>query len=625
MAPVARVIVIGAGVAGLATAALLARDGHDVHVLERGSRVGGRAGRIDDAGFVFDTGPSWYLMPAQYDHFFRMLGTSAEAELDLRTLDPGYRVLHGPGAQGGPLSRVGPDDVESFDVPWGEPAARAAFEAREPGAGAALAEYLATARQALDLSLAAFLYNPFTSVQPFLDPEVRRAAPALARWLVTSLAGHAGRRFADPVLREVLSYPAVFLGVDPRRAPAIYHLMSQVDLSDGVRYPVGGFTGVVAALERLARTAGVRITLDATVDALAVTGRGRRGHVRGVEWTDVRGRAHRTPADVVVSTADLHHTETRLVPPTYRTYPERSWRRVTPGPSAVLVMLGVRGALPELPHHTLAFTQDWERSLDAVFGGGELPSPTSLYVCRPSATDDGVAPPGHENLFVLIPVSGDVGLGHGTGYPAPFVRDGAPSESESPDGERTDATIAPNASVGSDESTASDGSAGSAGSAGSTGARRADPRVERIADLAVEQIARWTGVTDLAERVVVRHTIGPADFADDYHSWRGGMLGPAHTLAQSAMFRRGPRSRRVRGLYYAGGTASPGVGVPMCLISAELVLKLVRGDASGGPLPEPAPAQSSEPGAGSSDRPAPGLASEPTREAGVEPDAGPPS
>ena len=86
----------------------------------------------------------------------------------------------------------------------------------------------------------------------------------------------------------------------------------------------------------------------------------------------------------------------------------------------------------------------------------------------------------------------------------------------------------------------------------------------------------------------MRETIGPADFQDDYHSWRGGMLGPAHILSQSAMFRAQNASRKVQGLFYAGATTAPGVGVPMCLISAEIVLKRIRGDHSGGPLPEPA-------------------------------------
>lgn len=527
-----RVAIIGAGAAGLASAALLAREGHEVHVLERGSRIGGRAGRIEQDGYLWDTGPSWYLMPEVYDHFFRLLGTSAREELDLRLLDPGYRVLSGSG----------PGDLSAVDVPHGREAVARLFEDVEPGAGAAIGDYLDSARQALEISLDYFLYNPFStpaSLRGALGTSVD-----LTRWLATSLWMFAGQRFSSPVLRQILTYPGIFLGADPRQAPAIYHLMSQIDLDEGVLYPRGGFTGVMTALERLAREAGARITLNAEVTEIGVSPArglwgagglsGRKGVARGVAWRDARNEGapvQRERAEAVITAADLHHTETVLVPERYRTYPERTWRRTAPGPSAVLVMLGVRGEVPELGHHTLMFTTDWEASLDAVFTAGvashtdPLPDPTSLYVCKPSATDDGVAPEGRSNLFVLVPVSGELGLG---------------------------------------------------------GAE--DPQVQAIADRAVQQIVDWAG-TEL--EVEARHVIGPADFGRDYHSWKDGMLGPAHVLRQSAMFRRGPASRTVDGLYYAGATASPGVGVPMCLISAELMVKMIRGDSSPGPLPEP--------------------------------------
>ena len=93
---------------------------------------------------------------------------------------------------------------------------------------------------------------------------------------------------------------------------------------------------------------------------------------------------------------------------------------------------------------------------------------------------------------------------------------------------------------------------------------------------------------DLRRRIRVRRTLGPTDFAEDFNSWLGGMLGPAHILRQSAMFRRQNSSKAVDGLFYAGATTAPGVGVPMCLISAELVLKRLRGDSGPGPLPIPA-------------------------------------
>ena len=200
----------------------------------------------------------------------------------------------------------------------------------------------------------------------------------------------------------------------------------------------------------------------------------------------------------------------------------------------MLVLLGVRGRLPQLAHHTLFFTRDWAENFGAL-REGRVPSPASSYVCRPSATDPSVAPADHESLFVLVPVPADPGLGRG----------------------------------------------------GEDGAGAA--AVERIADEAIARIAAEAGIPDLAERIVVRRTIGPGEFATDLGAWQGSMLGPAHTLRQSAFFRAGNASRRVDGLLYAGSSTLPGIGLPMCLISAELVAKRMRGDRSSAPLPEPSP------------------------------------
>jgi phytoene desaturase len=141
-----------------------------------------------------------------------------------------------------------------------------------------------------------------------------------------------------------------------------------------------------------------------------------------------------------------------------------------------------------------------------------------------------VAPDGCENLFVLVPVPADVEIGRGGD-------DGQGSEP-----------------------------------------------VERAADAAIDQVATWAGVADLRDRIRVRHTVGPEDFAQRYHAWRGGALGLEHTLRQSAFFRPGNTSSKVDGLLYAGASTVPGVGLPMCLISAELVLKRLTGDRSAQPV-----------------------------------------
>lgn len=511
------VVVIGGGISGLATAGLLARDGHAVQLLEQQPTLGGRSGRWEAAGFRFDTGPSWYLMPEVIDHWFRLMGSSAADELKLTLLDPGYRVFF----EGG---------QHPVDVPAGRDGAVELFESLDPGSGEALTRYLEEAEDAYAVALEHFLYDDFASLKGLAHPGVLSRLPRLTALLGQSLHGRVARRFRDPRQRQILGYPAVFLGTTPYRAPALYELMSHLDLTQGVLYPEGGFAALVDAMERLARAAGVQIRTGARAQSI-VTGPAPGGsRVEGVVWTDADGGEHRAGASVVVGAADLHHLETELLPAALRSHPEPAWDRRDPGPGAVLACLGVRGPLPELAHHSLFFSRDWQDGFARIGDGRAPAATTSLYVSRTSATDPGVAPAGDESLFVLVPTAAAPAWGRG-------------------------------------------------GAAG-TGS----PQVEAIADAAIRQIAGWARIPDLAGRVALRRTIGPADFAADVNAWRGGALGLAHTLGQSAFFRPPNASRHVAGLLYAGASVRPGIGVPMCLISAELVLKRVRGDRRPGPV-----------------------------------------
>lgn len=511
------VVVIGGGIAGLASAALLAKDGHAVTLLEAHPKVGGRAGSWQQDGFRFDTGPSWYLMPEVFDHFFRLLGTSADEQLNLVTLDPGYRVIF-------------EGETEAIDITASREKNLDLFERIEPGSRPRLERYLDSARRTYEIAKLRFLYTSFADIRPLLRRDVLARAGTLARLLLRPLSSLVDRTVKDHRLRQILGYPAVFLGSSPYIAPSMYHLMSHLDFEGGVMYPMGGFTRLIEQIEKLARAQGVTIITRATATAITT----QDGIATGVEYTDSSGSMQRVAADIVVSAADLHHTETRLLPPELQTYPQTYWDRKTPGPSALLLYLGVRGELPQLEHHTLLFARDWKAGFERIFGSEpSVPEPASLYVCRPSGLDQSVAPEGFENLFVLVPIPADPRIGRGD-----------------VDGD-------------------------------------GDTRIEVLADTVIDQIAQWAGIPDLASRIVVRRTVGPGDFENDLHAWRGTALGPAHTLGQSAMFRARNISRKVAGLYYAGGSTIPGIGLPMCLISAEVLVKRLRGDVSTEALPEP--------------------------------------
>ena len=220
-------------------------------------------------------------------------------------------------------------------------------------------------------------------------------------------------------------------------------------------------------------------------------------------------------ADLVVSNADYPHTEQALLSPEDRGYDAEYWDSRTYAPSAFLLYLGVEGDLGDLAHHTLVLPTNWEDHFEQIFERPAWPDEPAYYVCAPSQTDDSLAPDGHSACFVLVPV-------------APALEDNEDA--------------------------------------------RTAYRDQILADIATN-----TG-TDLRDRIVYERTFCVRDFADRYNSYRGTALGLAHTLRQTSIFRPSQRSKSVDGLYFTGSYTSPGIGVPMCLISGEHVAEKVLAD-----------------------------------------------
>lgn len=493
------IVIIGAGIGGLATANLLAKAGYSVSVYEKNGQLGGRAGKKTTKGFTFDTGPSWYLMPEVFEQYFSLLNIDVNHELAIKRLDPAYKVFfesHDPLTVHGDLAK---------DVPR--------FEAVEKGAGKALERYVKEGDEIYRMALRHFLYTNFSDPRDLINMEVLKTSGRMTRLLLMPIHSRVKTFVTAQPLQQILEYPMVFLGTSPFKAPAMYSLMSALDFKEGVFYPARGMYSIIELLEQTGRALGVQYHLNADVQSIV--------H-HNAQATGIVVNGHTIKADIVVSNADLHHTETKLLDEKARSYPAAFWTKKESGISALLIYAGVKGSLPQLQHHNLLFVDSWQENFVDIYDNKTIPSSASIYVSRTTATDPTTAPKGHENIFVLVPLP--------------------------------------------------------------TGITLTATQQRKLVDRFIRQIATQINQPDLIERVVTIESFGPNDFKTTFNAWEGTALGMSHLLTQSAMWRIPNKSKKLKNLYYVGATTVPGIGLPMCLIGAELVYKRIVGDKRGGPI-----------------------------------------
>lgn len=497
-----KAVIIGAGIGGLATSALLAKAGYEVVVVEKNKHVGGRAGLHKAKGFTFDTGPSWFLMQEIFEHFYSLLDRSLEQELDLVKLSPAYRVFFEEDHQS-PVDITGNAKLDGDT-----------FESIEPGSRDKLMTYINRAENTYTIATKSFLYTNFTDYSRFLKPSVVKTLPTMLGMSIRSIDSYVGHFVESPKLKKILEYPMVFLGTSPYRAPALYHLMSYLDFRQGVFYPQGGMYTIIESIASIASSLGVKIQTSVNVEYITT----ESGKATGVRCENGR----KIPADIVISNADLHFTETQLLSEEHQTYPESYWKKKMPSPGAILLYLGVKGAMPALTHHNLIFSTDWQKNFREIFDDNQYPHPASMYICKPSTTDTTVAPEGHENIFVLVPVPANTNIS------------------------------------------------------------QAD--IERHTERYIDQMSTMANIPDFKKRIVYKKIVTPINFAEELNAWRGSALGLAHPLLQSALWRPRNKSKKLPNLFYVGGNTLPGIGLPMCLISSELVYKHLANDTSSGPV-----------------------------------------
>ncbi len=483
-----KITIIGAGLSGLSSAALLARKGYNVTVIDNHRLPGGVARKMETKGFTFDMGPTWYLMPEVFEDYFNLFKENIHDYIQLFDLDPSYKIFFSP--------------EETHTVTRNIEDNRHLFENLERGGGEKLDRYLEQSAYKYRVALDEFLYREYRSLSDFFNRRMLLEGTRLH--VFQKLDNYVKRFFKNPLARKILEYNIVFLGCSPYKSPALYSLMSHVDMTQGVRYPRGGIYSLVDALYRLAREQGATFKFGETVKRIDI----QNNRARGV-FTD-KGFY---PCDGVLSTADYHHTETELLEEQYRNYRTSWWNKKDLAPSALLMYLGVKKKLPHLEHHNLFLSENWDNHFRDIFDTPRWPHSPSYYVGCPSKTDATVAPKGNENLFILVPV-------------APGIDD--------PDEVRI-------------------------------------PFAEKIL-LHLEGLIGTSFTDDLA----VREIISQRDFTASNNLYRGTALGMAHTLFQTACFRPGHRNRHVSNLYYSSHYTHPGIGMPMVLISSQIVADIIE-------------------------------------------------
>jgi phytoene desaturase len=481
------VIIVGSGFAGLSAASFMARAGWDVSVIEKNSGPGGRAQQLKENGFTFDMGPSWYWMPDVFERYFAQFGKNVSDYYSLHRLDPSYRIYWKDGFT---------------DVPADYDAFKKMVDDIEPGASHQLEKYLHEAAFKYEVGINKLVQKPGLSFTEFIDKDIFKGVFRLD--VFTSIKKHIRKHFKDPRLRQLMEFPVLFLGALPENTPALYSLMNYADIKGGTWYPEGGMYTVVDAMYKLALELGVNFYFNEEVKEIVIKNNSAKNLITNRSIHE---------ADVIISGADYHFTEENLLSAGYRSYSEAYWNKRIMAPSCLLYFIGLNKKLKNVIHHSLFFDVPFEQHAKEIYDEPQWPADPLFYVSVNSVTDPTVAPPGCDNMVLLIPIASGL--------------------------------------QGDDETIR-----------------------EKYFQQIVKRMEKHTGES-ISDAVIYKKTFSVSDFTKEYNSFRGNAYGLANTLMQTALFKPSCKSKKVKNLFYTGQLTVPGPGVPPCLISGEVVAREV--------------------------------------------------
>ncbi|MBQ0735915.1 phytoene desaturase family protein [Aquimarina celericrescens] len=372
-----KIAIIGSGFSSLSASCYLAQLGYEVTIYEKNSTVGGRARQLKKEGFTFDIGPSWYWMPDVFESFFNDFNTTVSDFYILDKLNPAYKVFF--------------EDKNNILIEDTLEKIYKAFEAEEKGSSEKLKKFINTAQNNYDIAIKNLVYRPGVSPLELVTKEtIQRVGQ-----FFSTISREVRKDFKNEKLIKILEFPVLFLGAKPSDTPAFYSFMNYADFGLGTWHPRGGMYQVILGMEKLAKSLGVKIQTNATVEKITV----KEGTASGIQVN-----SEKIDADIVLCGADYHHGETLLDEP-YRQYSEKYWEKKTFAPSSLLFYVGFSKKLKNINHHNLFFDTDFDAHAKDIYDDPKWPEEPLFYANFTSLTDSSTAPEGSENGFFLIPLA----------------------------------------------------------------------------------------------------------------------------------------------------------------------------------------------------------------------------
>ncbi len=381
MSTAKKVVVVGAGPGGLTAAMLLARHGCEVHVYEKHARVGGRNTAILAGDYRFDLGPTFLMMKYILEEVFELAGRRVDDYLDIRSIDPLYRLRYADGREFFPtldknamreqIARLFPGDTAGFD------------------------RFMKYEKTKL-AHLAPCLQMPYSKPQHLLRPGLIKALPYLDAH--KSLYRHLSQYFSDPDLRLAFTFQAKYLGMSPWQCPATFSMISYMEHSDGIHHPIGGLNQISTAMAKVVEEHGGRIHLETPVDQVLV----QNGTARGLRLAN----GDEVSADYVVLNADFGYAMQKLLPPgSIRKWAPDKLEKKGISCSTYMLYLGVDRKYDHLPHHNILFAENYKKNVDEIAAQQVISEDPSVYVQNASVTDPTLAPEGHSTIYILVPTA----------------------------------------------------------------------------------------------------------------------------------------------------------------------------------------------------------------------------